>query len=160
MKRETRDNTLFKRRFHVRRMRFNSLTQCIGILDLFFLLVIFFVISSLYVQISGVSVELPSAPMTGTANLEKYIITITSAENGNLIYFNDRPQTLENLAEQLSGIRDISSRRTVIIRADKAASHEVVAKVMNCVTQAGLTAFIAVTPERSRGETTFSETGK
>ncbi len=147
----------FHRKFRLSLRPFPRFPILVALANLFFLLLIFIMISSMYVQVSGIEVTLPELYMPGSARVERFIITITSAENGNQIYFNDQPLSMDKLAEQLARTRDVSRSRVVVVMADRKSSHETLMKVCNLAAKAGLGVFLAAAPENGRMETTFGE---
>ncbi|WP_176012688.1 biopolymer transporter ExbD [Victivallis sp. Marseille-Q1083] len=126
------------------------------VVDVMFLLLIFFMLSSSFVQVSGIAVDLPPVGATGSVGLEKFSITVAYTENGTEIYFNDRPVSWEKLPEELGMVRTVSNMNTVIIRADKQVPFGTIAKIMAMAERANLSTFIATMPPQDRGETIFN----
>lgn len=119
------------------------------IVDVLFLLLIFFMLSSSFVQVSGVSVELPELSTGQSKGIKKFIVTID--HNGRL-WFNDQPHTIATLREELQRV----TSDTVVVRADKSVAFEHVAQLMSLTEEAGLDAFIAINDStKSSPGTTF-----
>lgn len=147
----------FNRKFNPSLRPFPRFPILVAVANLFFLLLIFVMISSMYVQVSGIAVTLPELHMPGSARVERFIITITAAGEGDQIYFNDQPLSMDKLAEQLARTRDVSHSKAVVVRADRKASNETLMKVWNLATRAGLSVFMAAAAENGSTETTFGE---
>ncbi len=111
--------------------------------DVLFLLLIFFMLSSSFVQVSGVEVDLPETSVRGTRGVKKFIITV---DKQSKLWFNDFPQTFESLKEELQRVSSDSLKisDTIVIRADKDASFGIVATIMAVAEEANLNAFIAI----------------
>ncbi len=86
-------------------------------IDIIFLLLIFFLLSSSFTSQSGINVKLPKAVTSDSITEDNFIIIISSE---NVIYHNDAVLTLEELNQQLQELRgqDIP----VLIKADRRAS--------------------------------------
>ncbi len=124
--------------------------------DVLFLLLIFFMLSSNFVQVSGVEVDLPRTPATTTVGLEKFIVTVAMSSDGEpLIYFKDRLVGWDGLKEEFSQMRARSAQSTVIIRADKAVPHWVTTELMALAKQARLSSFVATLPPEEAPPTVF-----
>jgi biopolymer transport protein ExbD len=87
------------------------------LIDVIFLLLIFFMLSSSFTFQSGIHVKLPKAVTSDVINEENFTISITSE---NVVYFNGKVTALSDLKERLqaSRRRDIP----VMIRADRRSS--------------------------------------
>ena len=107
------------------------------IVDILFLLLIFFMLSSSFVQVSGVDVDLPELSSRSTKGVKKFVITV---DRFSKLWFNDQLQTIPSLKEELLRV----SSDTIVIRADKNAPFGEVAKIMALAEEANLNAFIAI----------------
>ena len=105
-----------------------------------------------FVQLSGVEVTLPKIDAGRVrAGLERFIITIANTpDGGTQLYFNDKPLTLDALAEELSGVSRKTDMKMVIVRADANTAHGAVTEVMTLAARFGLSTFLATgQPEKS-----------
>jgi biopolymer transport protein ExbD len=138
-----------------------NLTQLSGrpdltpMVDVLFLLLIFFMIGSSFVQVSGVKVNLPQTAPTKNLGIEKSVITLARGENKNLIYFNEKEVSWEQLKQRLGEVRNFSASGTVIIRADRLIPFGVVAKLMALAENANVATIVATTPEQKQKEIVF-----
>lgn len=112
----------------------------VPLVDVIFLLLIFFVLSSAFVQVSTISVNLPTAPGQLT-NVEKLVVTI---DKNNKFYFNDQVMDLKTLKEKLAQIAAKYQINSIIIRADKDAPHGIVTKVLALANSLNLNVYFAV----------------
>ena len=113
-------NKYYQRKYAPQLKAFRGRPDFTPFLDVFFLLLIFLVMSLPFVQLSGVEVTLPQINAGRVrAGLERFIITISNTpDGGSQLYFNDKPLTLDGLAEELSEVSRKSDMKMVIIRAD------------------------------------------
>ncbi|MCP4181625.1 MAG: biopolymer transporter ExbD [bacterium] len=112
----------------------------VPLIDVIFLLLIFFMLSSSFVQVSAINVQLPSVAGEPTS-AEKLVITIDKYDN---YYFNDQVMDLKTLKEQLAVLSSKYQVDSIIIRADKATPQEAVAKVLSMATSLNLNVYFAV----------------
>ncbi len=126
------------------------------LVDVLFLALIFFMISSSFVRVSGIKVDLPQVNASTVADIEKFIISVAWSENESLIYFNDQQVSWEMLKEKLAEVSGMSKAATVVIRADSRIPFETVAQVMAMAERAGLASFIAVMPQKMKPDAVFN----
>ena len=86
-------------------------------LNVFFLLLIFFMFSSSFIFQPGMKVNLPKAVTGEVVSQENVVITITK---GDVMYLNDRPITTEELASQLSVMAKEGT--ALLLKADRGSS--------------------------------------
>ena len=122
----------YQRKYAPRLKMFLGRPDCTPFLDVFFLLLIFLVLSLPFVQLSGVEVTLPQIDAGRMrAGLERFIVTIANTPDGSTqLYFNDKPLSLDALAEELSQVSRQSDMKMVIVRADAYTTHAAVTEVM------------------------------
>ena len=87
------------------------------LIDVIFLLLIFFMLSSNFTQPTAINVRLPKAVTSDVLHDENLMIVVTSE---NIMYLNDKVITLGELREVLS--KGHNSKRPVLIKADRRAS--------------------------------------
>ena len=103
------------------------------LIDVVFLLLIFFMLSSRFVVHPGIKLTLPGAASAKLQHEERVIIYITK-DNG--LYLNGESVSLENLPDRLKKeIREIPEK-TVIIKADEKIDLGLAVRVMDIAKQA------------------------
>lgn len=135
----------------------SGMPPMIAVIDIFFLTLFFFMLSSSFVQVSGIKVDLPRADSTVSADIEKFIVTIAWSAEGPKLFFNDRPVTHEKLKEDLAKISGVSRSAMIVIRADRRIPFEPVSEIMTMAEKAQLASFIAVQPRRNVHEAVFNK---
>jgi biopolymer transport protein ExbD len=116
------------------------------LVDVVFLLIFFFLLSSNFVLQPGISVSLPFSRFTLEPQLNQQIISITGGA-APTIYFRDQKITLE----QLGPLLDAAKRegRSIIIKADRLTPYEMVIAVTNAALEHGISSVaLAATPPR------------
>lgn len=109
-------------------------------LAVFFLLLVFLLLSSSFVQISAIKVDLPSAPAQSYST-EKLVVTI---DKDNKFYFNDQEMDMKNLVAQLGVISSKRQVNAIILRADKVVPHQVVSQVLSLANSLNLGVYFAI----------------
>ena len=112
----------------------------VPLVDVIFLLLIFFVLCSSFVQVSAISIKLPSVKGQLTS-AEKLVVTI---DKNDKYYFNDQVMDLKTLKEQLARIATKYQVESIIVRADKDALHGVVTNVLSLANSLNLNVYFAV----------------
>lgn len=115
-----------------------------SLIDLIFLLVAFFLVTSSLGTESSITVHLPKAIQTAEPKQGDVVISITER---NVIFFDDVEVTKEKLKtavnEKMQSLKDAN----VIIRGDKLSNYETVVYVMDVLNQAGIPKFSIATEE-------------
>ena len=98
------------------------------LIDVLFILIIFFVVSSTFLEQPGIKLELPKAQSGDTQRVERAVLYISAASE---LFLNDDPATLENLSGKLSAMMQNRAEKSLIISADKGVHHGLVVQVMD-----------------------------
>lgn len=115
------------------------------LVDVVFLLLLFFLLSSPFVLQSGFGVVLPSSAIPNASSFQELVVTITQDK---LLFFNNQPITWPKFSEELTVAARLNPRAELIIKADKLTPHGAVVELMNIALQAGLSVVnIATRPE-------------
>jgi len=118
------------------------------LIDIVFLLLIFFMVSTTFVESRGLNVDLPSASAKPLLK-EPKTITITVNDKGDA-FIGSKEVSLEKLKSTFASYKDSAKQVTVVIRADKRVAHGKVVRIMDLAAVQGLTKLaIATTSESS-----------
>ena len=112
----------------------------ISLVDVVLLLVIFFMLSTTFVQDSRLKVELPKAGSTTVERSLNPIVITISAQGSYRV--NDRALVNNESATLSAALRQVSggsSREPVTIRADARANHQSVVTAMDVAARQGFT---------------------
>ena len=130
--------------------------ELLPFVSIFFLLIIFFMMGSSFVPVSGIPVNLPTAKVVGTYSVKKYIVTV---DKEGRIYFNDL--IVENL-NQLKGklLTDVAGHGengAIVIRADMNTQFGTVAQIMSLADELKINVFLLARPSDSGRTTNFTD---
>jgi len=118
----------------------------VGLVDLAFLLAFFLLLSSNFILQQGISVSMPFSRFTLGPKSNQQIISITGGAVP-AIYFQDQRVTIEQLGHLLDSAK--RKDQSIIIKADRSASYEIVAEVTNAALEHGISSVaLAATPPR------------
>lgn len=117
-----------------------ALFNIIPLVNVMFLLLIFFALSSTFVLQPGISVTLPYSPYTLAPQRNPQIVSVTAAPVPT-IFFHDQKMTPDEFAKNLTDTP--AKNRTLIIKADKSAPYDFVMQIMNTGLQAGFSVVLA-----------------
>lgn len=96
--------------------------------DIVFLLLLFFLLTSQFVKMSGISVELPGAHTSDLASDSEIIVTVTSDRG---VFLNGDPIAESLLGERICDMVEKNGKGTVRIDADRDAQVAPVVRVMD-----------------------------
>jgi biopolymer transport protein ExbD len=116
------------------------------LLDIVFLLIFFFLLSSNFVLQPGIAISVPFSKFTLGPQLDQQIISITGGA-APAIYFRDQRVDLDQLGAELDAAK--RAGRSIIIKADRQSSYELVMAVTNLALEHGITSVaLATTPQK------------
>ncbi len=120
---------------HFRRpSRLRVMIDIAPLVDVVFLLVIFFAVSTSFLDTSGLKLDLPTSNATAQRSARE--ITVNLAADGRMEFDGavvDRDALLAGLRKALEG----SDKKIVVLRADTETPHGVVVNVMDLIREAG-----------------------
>jgi biopolymer transport protein ExbD len=139
-----------------------------ALVDVVFLLLIFFIISSSMVFWPGTrvetEVELPKSRVVSMSAADKLVITITRSD---LLFFNDNPISWDELERELNEVvvrsRVVNRRRSddeidttvrtpqVVLRADRRIPYEKIIEITSLARTLGLDVYLVTDPENGVG---------
>ena len=104
------------------------------LVDVVFLLVIFFAVSTTFLETAGLPLELPSSSSTAKRDTKSVVVSIT--EDGQL-GLDGEPLTAAQLTDRLRGALEQRESKDVLLRADAHAEHGDVVRIMDMIQAAG-----------------------
>ena len=107
-----------------------------SLIDVMFLLVIFFAVSTTFQVYPGLSIKLPAANSEKIVK-EKRGFTAILTEKGD-IYLDGKPVKRENFRETLRRKKIWSSATMLVLKADAKAEHGQVVELMDIARQVGI----------------------
>jgi len=126
--------------------RLEAVMDVTPLIDVVFLLLIFFMITTTFVNNPGLEVDLPKANSADSPS-QMVDLTIAVTQEGEII-FQNRKVSISELEAELESLAKEKSDSTVIVQADSATQHGTVVKVMDLAKLAGFGKLaIATQPE-------------
>ena len=121
-----------------------ALFQVVPLVNVLFLVLMLFAMSSRFVLQPGIGVNLPLSSLTLEPQRSPQIVSVTAAPSP-AIYHLDRQVTLDELEQRLA--QAPTEHRSLIIKADRSTPYELVMQVMNRGLRQGFSLVLATTPE-------------
>ena len=113
-------------------------------LDVILLLIFFLLLSTSFLLQPGIAVSVPESPFLLAPQREPQVVSITAAPTSS-VYFENGQVSFDSLREKLAAQR--GSKRTIIIKADRQAPFEQMARVMAIALELGYPTVIATSEE-------------
>ncbi|MEA3523501.1 MAG: biopolymer transporter ExbD [Campylobacterota bacterium] len=104
-------------------------------LDIVFIMLIFFIVTTSFVKESGIEVEKPQASST---QLDKKVNIIIGIKKSGEIWIDNRPIDIRALRTRVEKLHAETPEGTVIISADKRSETGILVSVMDQVKLAGI----------------------
>ena len=117
----------------------------IPLVDLVFLLLLLFLVSSTFLLHPGISVNLPFSKFTLGPQKNPLLVSITAGPYPT-IYYRDQQIELGELARRLE--QDRGTERSIVIQADRLAPQGSVVEVMNLCLENGYSVVLATSPNK------------
>jgi biopolymer transport protein ExbD len=121
-----------------------ALVGVVPLINVMFLVLLFFGLGSRFILQSGLAISLPTSTFTLTPSREPQLVSITASPVPS-IYLGDQRITLEELGPRLANVQ--GKDRSLVIKADRSTSYEMLVRVMNIGLQQGFSIVLATTPE-------------
>lgn len=118
-------------------------------IDVVFLLLIFFMISTTFIETPGISVKLPEAS-TSVAEKEPEEVRVYLSKEGE-IFLKEEEISLATLRTHLETYGDQSRNMTFLLMADEAAKHGRVVELMDTAKNSGFAKLAIATEARKPG---------
>jgi len=113
-----------------------------SLVDVLFLLLIFFMVTSAFVEQPNIKLELPSTRHSEVSKMNNMVLSI--ARDGKL-FLQDRPVDKKDLEKELRRVVLDTGDEVLVLKADKFVPYGVVIDIMDAVKGAGFRKVIAPT---------------
>jgi biopolymer transport protein ExbD len=113
-----------------------------SLIDVLFLLLIFFMISTTFLSQPAINLELPSAEHADAVRQTPIVIHV---DQHGRVYINDEPTELPLLGDALSIRLSDAAEKSVVLKADSRVSHGNVVRVLDIIKGSGVTKLIVST---------------
>jgi biopolymer transport protein ExbD len=105
------------------------------LIDVLFILIIFFTVSSTFLEQPGIELKLPEAESSEGHTAQKIIIYVDKNRN---IFLNDQIVSINNLISEIQKLVNLQKDKSIVIKADAEVEHGVIIHVMDLLRQQGI----------------------
>ncbi len=113
-----------------------------SLIDVLFLLLIFFMVSSTFVEQPGMKLELPESKSAASEKIKDLILEIKTDDS---LILNNEPVSMDNLENKFKELLPNLEEKSLVLKADKNVSHGTVVAVMDLAKLSGLEKLIIAT---------------
>lgn len=113
-----------------------------SLIDVLFLLLIFFLVSSTFLEQPGMKLDLPKTSGKEITRIEGITIFITKDES---LFLNDKTVSMEALPVRLKGITQKSDANEITLKADEKVRYGFVVEIMDIIKESGIQKLILAT---------------
>jgi biopolymer transport protein ExbD len=106
-----------------------------SLIDVLFILIIFFSVSSTFLEQPGIELKLPKAESSEAHTTQKVIIYVDDSEN---LFLNDEMVSINNLTDEVKNLVEAQSDNSIVLKADAGVSHGLVIRIMDLLRQQGI----------------------
>ncbi len=117
-----------------------------SLIDVLFLLLIFFMVSSTFIEKPGMKLDLPEASEKKATSMKGHAIYLTKDE---VIFLDENEISLSALPEQLKAIHDEIETEGIVLQADENIRYGLVVEVMDIIRSEGIQKLIVATEPKS-----------
>jgi biopolymer transport protein ExbD len=105
------------------------------LIDVLFILIIFFTVSSTFLEQPGIELKLPEAESSQSHTAQKVIIYVDKDEN---LFLNDDSVTIDNLVKSVESLISAQTDKSVVLHADKQVTHGIIINIMDRLRKQGI----------------------
>ena len=118
-----------------------------SLIDVLFLLLIFFIVSSTFLEQPGMELELPKTESQPPQRMEGYTVFVTTDDK---IFLNEEEIGLDALLDRLTAIAPETEEDGLILKADENVRYGLVVEVMDIAKQSGIGRLVVATETKDR----------
>ena len=105
------------------------------LVDVLLILIVFFTITSTFLEQPGIKLQLPKAASSDLQKIEKAVLTVSK---DGILFFRDKEITLDELPGILEIAMESSIDKSLIVSADEKTEHGLVVSIMDLARQNGV----------------------
>lgn len=106
-----------------------------SLIDVIFMLLLFFMISSTFLEQPGIKLELPAAKTAADTEPQEYALTV---DKKGQLFLNRQPLAMDDLEAEIRKALPKMKDGALVLRADQEISHGLVVRVMDLAKRAGV----------------------
>jgi len=113
-----------------------------SLIDVLFILIIFFTVSSTFLEQPGIELKLPEAESSEGHTAQKVIIYVDKDKN---IFLNDNIVSVNSLVNEIKNLNTLQKDKSIVLKADSDVTHGLVIEIMDMLRQQGIYKIIVST---------------
>jgi biopolymer transport protein ExbD len=106
-----------------------------SLIDVLFILIIFFAVSSTFLEQPGIELKLPEAESSESYTSQKIIIYIDKGEN---LFLNDQLISTNTMISEIKNLGEMSPDRSLVLKADARVAHGKIIEIMDLLRKNGM----------------------
>mgnify|MGYP000660447547 CR=1 FL=1 len=114
-------------------------------LDVVFIMLIFFIVTASFIKEAGIEVNRPEAP---TAEPKKNASILIAVNENNEVWIDKRPVDIRLIKAQIERLQAENPKGSVVIQADDKANVETLAKVAEAAREVGVNGVAVATDKK------------
>jgi len=99
-----------------------------SLIDVLFILIIFFAVSSTFLEQPGIEIKLPDAESSESFTTQKIILYV---DKNNNLFLNDQLITINTMIGEIQKLGEISKENSIVLKADEEVSHGEIIRIMD-----------------------------
>lgn len=127
--------------FHEKKRR-KVIINITSLIDVMFLLLIFFMVSSTFIEQPGMKLELPESKSATVEQIKELVLEITAEQQ---MLLNQDPVSIENLESRIKQLLPNLAEKSLVLKADRVVPHGMVVKVMDIAKLSGIEKLVIAT---------------
>lgn len=117
-----------------------------SLIDVIFMLLLFFMITSTFLEQPGIQLELPAAKTAAVTEPQEYVLSV---ERSGRLFLNRRMLKLEDLEAEIRKVLPGMKAGSLVLKADQEVAHGLVVRIMDLAKRGGVKKLIIGTkPEK------------
>ncbi len=113
-----------------------------SLIDVLFLLLIFLLVSSTFLEQPGIKLELPEAGSSDPLEQKEYVLSLSA--DGS-IFLNQEALSIDELESRMRRVLPEMKDGALLLKADREVSHGLVVRVMDRVKKSGVKKLVIAT---------------
>jgi len=106
-----------------------------SLIDVLFILIIFFTVSSTFLEQPGIELNLPEAESSEGHTVQKIVIYVDKNKN---VFLNDEIVSVNNLINELQNLASFQKDKSITIKADSEVTHGMIIGIMDILRKQGI----------------------
>lgn len=127
--------------FHEKKRR-KVIINITSLIDVMFLLLIFFMVSSTFIEQPGMKLELPESKSATIEQIKELVLEITADQR---MLLNQEPVDLDHLEGKIKMLLPNLTEKSLVLKADRSVPHGTVVKVMDIAKLSGMEKLVIAT---------------